>query len=42
MELNVQDNLIEFSHRDTITIDNEMESFLETNEGENIKSDIES
>ena len=42
MEINVQDNLIELKNRDTITIDNEMESFLETNEGENIKSDIES
>ena len=41
MRLNVEENLIEPNQRNTVAIENEMQSFLETNEGENIKSDIQ-
>ena len=41
MKINVEENLIDQNERNTVTIDNEIESFLETNEGENIKSDIQ-
>ena len=41
MKINVEENLIEPNQRNTITIEKEMQSFLETNEGENIKSDIQ-
>ena len=41
MKINVEENLIDQNERNTVTIDNEIESFLETNEGENIKSDID-
>ena len=41
MKINVKENLIEPNQRNTITIEKEMQSFLETNEGENIKSDIQ-
>ena len=40
MLLNVQQNLIEDS-RNSIIIENEIEDFLETNEGQNIKADIQ-
>ena len=41
MRINVEENLIEPNQRNTVGIDNEMESFMETSEGENIKSDIQ-
>ena len=41
MRLNVEENLIDPNQRNTVAIENEMQSFLETNEGENIKSDIQ-
>ena len=41
MKINVEENLIEPNQRNTMRIDNEMESFIETSEGENIKSDIQ-
>ena len=41
MRINVEENLIEPNQRNTVRIDNEMESFMETSEGENIKSDIQ-
>ena len=36
MKINVEKNLIEPNQRNTMRIDNEMESFIETSEGENI------
>ena len=41
MKINVEENLIDPNQRNTVTIEKEMQSFLETNEGENIKSDIQ-
>ena len=41
MKINVEENLIEPNQRSSVTIENEMQSFLESNEGENIKSDIQ-
>ena len=40
MLLNVEDDLIQPA-RETLVIDNEIEEFLETNEGKNIRSDID-
>ena len=40
MLLNVQENLIEPA-RESLTIDNQIEEMLESNEGQNIKSDID-
>ena len=41
MKINVEENLIDPNQRSSVTIENEMQSFLESNEGENIKSDIQ-
>ena len=40
MRINVKDNLIDGEERNTMFIENELENFLETNEGQNIKEDI--
>ena len=40
MLINVQDSLIE-NRRESIVIDDQIENFLESNEGQNIKSDID-
>ena len=40
MLINVQDSLIE-NRRESIVIDDQIENFLETNEGKNIKADID-
>ena len=41
MELNVQENLIEITQRDTVHIEKELDNYLETSEGQKIKADIE-
>ena len=41
MSINVKDNLIDGEERNTIFIENELDNILETNEGQNIKADIE-
>ena len=41
MLINVEENLIDQS-RNTTMIDNEIENFLETNEGQIIRTDIDS
>ena len=41
MRINVEENLIEPNQRNTVRLDDDMESFMETSEGENIKSDIQ-
>ena len=41
MLVNVEENLIDESKRNTITINNELESFLESNEGQSIRADIQ-
>ena len=40
MLINVEENLIEPA-RESLTIENQMEEMLESNEGQNIKSDID-
>ena len=41
MELNVEENLIEITQRDTLHIEKELDNYLETSEGQKIKADIE-
>ena len=41
MIIDVEDNLIDRKERNSIFIEDEIENFLETNEGQNIKADIE-
>ena len=41
MRLNVQENLIDQPDRNSNAIESEIEIFLDTNEGQNIKADIE-
>ena len=41
MIIDVEDNLIDRKERNSIFIEDEIENFLETNEGKNIKADIE-
>jgi hypothetical protein len=41
MRLNVEENLIDQSDRNSNAIEGEIEIFLDTNEGQNIKADIE-
>ena len=41
MELNVEENLIEITQRDTVHIEKELDNYLETSEGQKIKADIE-
>ena len=41
MRLNVEENLIDQSDRNSNAIESEIEIFLDTNEGQNIKADIE-
>ena len=40
MRLNVQENLIDQPDRNSNAIESEIENFLDTNEGQNIKADI--
>ena len=41
MIIDVEDNLIDGKERNSMIIEDEIENFLETNEGQNIKADIE-
>ncbi len=41
MELNVEENLIEITQRDTVHIEKELDDYLETSEGQKITADIE-
>ena len=41
MRLNVEENLIEKEERNSMVIENELENYLESNEGQNIIADIE-
>ena len=41
MRINVEENLIEKEERNSMVIENELENYLESNEGQNIIADIE-
>ena len=41
MMINVEQNLIDDKERNSTLIESEIEDFLETNEGQNIKADID-
>ena len=41
MKIDVKENLIELERRDSVVIDDELNKFLDKDEGQNIKADIE-
>ena len=41
MKIDVKENLIELDRRDSVVIDDELNKFLDKDEGQNIKADIE-
>ena len=40
MKIDVKENLIELERRDSVVIDDELNKFLDKDEGQNIKADI--
>ena len=41
MKIDIKENLIELERRDSVVIDDELNKFLDKDEGQNIKADIE-